>query len=41
VISRHLKNEFQEGELGLIATVAKNATAQNEGGREISREIEY
>lgn len=31
VISRHLKNIYQEGELDRTATVAKNATAQIEG----------
>lgn len=41
VISRHIKNVLDEGELGAQATVAKYATVQNEGGREISREIEY
>jgi len=41
VISRHLKNVFEEGELDPAATVAKNATVQAEGQREVSREIEY
>jgi prophage maintenance system killer protein len=41
VISRHLKNIYTEGELDREATVAKNATVQKEGNREISREIEY
>jgi len=41
VISRHLSNVFRDGELDKASTVAKNATVQNEGGREISREIEY
>lgn len=41
VISRHLKNIFNEGELDLKSTVAKNATVQQEGNRSISREIEY
>lgn len=41
VISRHLKNIYQEGELQRGATVAKNATVQKEGGREVTREIEY
>lgn len=35
VISRHLHNIFRTGELTRGATVAKNATAQNEGGREV------
>ena len=41
VISRHLSNVFREGELDKDSTVAKNATVQKEGGREISRDIEY
>ncbi len=41
VISRHLRRIFQSGELEREATVAKNATAQREGGREVVREIEY
>jgi hypothetical protein len=40
VISRHIKNVFDEGELSPAATVAKNATVQIEGTREITREIE-
>ncbi len=41
VISRHLRNIFKEGELTRMATVAKNATVQKEGGRSIFRDIEY
>lgn len=41
VISRHLKNIFLTGELSESATVAKNATVQLEGNREVLREIEY
>lgn len=41
VISRHLRNIYQEGELDRQATVAKNATVQNEAGRSVSRVIEY
>lgn len=41
VISRHLRNVFATGELDREATVAKNATVQQEGGREVVREIEY
>lgn len=41
VISRHLRNVFQSGELEREATVAKNATVQREGNREVVREIEY
>jgi len=41
VISRHLRNVFKEGELDREATVAKNATVQQEGGREVVRDIEF
>jgi hypothetical protein len=40
VISRHLKNIYQEGELNEQTTVAKNATVQSEGGRQVKRKIE-
>ncbi|WP_446011402.1 RhuM family protein [Candidatus Electrothrix sp.] len=41
VISRHLRNIFQSGELEKEATVAKNATVQNEGDRQVTRTIEW
>lgn len=41
VISRHINNIFNERELLREATVAKYATVQNEGGREVERNIEY
>ena len=41
VISRHLRNVFKEGELDREATVAKFATVQAEGGREVKRTVEY
>jgi len=41
VISRHLRNVFQTGELERAPTVAKIATVQREGDREITREVEY
>lgn len=41
VISRHIKNIYKEGELQAYATVAKNATVQQEGKRSITRKIEY
>lgn len=41
VISRHIKNVFEEGELSPESVVAKNATVQTEGGREIVRELDY
>lgn len=40
-ISRHIRNVFKEGELERAATVAKFATVQTEGNREITRYIEY
>jgi len=40
-ISRHLKNVFESGELEREATVAKFATVQREGDREVSRQVEY
>lgn len=40
-ISRHIKNIFEEGELSESRTVAKFATVQNEGSREVERDIEY
>ena len=41
VISRHLRNVFASGELERTATVAKNATVQREGDREVARETEF
>jgi len=41
VISRHLRNIFKTGELERDATVAKNATVQNEGRRRVTRYIEW
>ncbi len=41
VISRHLRNIYTSGELERSATVAKNATVQREGEREVVRDIEY
>jgi len=41
VISRHIKNVFEEGELSPAATVAKSATVQAEGGKQVTREIEF
>lgn len=40
VISRHLRNIFKSAELDREATVAKNATVQMEGDRQIKRELE-
>lgn len=41
VISRHISAIFKENELEKASTVAKNATVQNENGRNILRQIEY
>lgn len=40
-IGKHINNVFSEGELNKASTVAKFATVQNEGGRDIERQIEY
>ena len=40
-VSRHLKNVYETGELQREATVADIATVQEEGGRQVSRELEY
>jgi hypothetical protein len=41
VISRHIKNVFDERELSPGATVARYATVQREGERDVTREVEY
>jgi hypothetical protein len=41
VISRHLRNIYKTEELAREATVAKTATVQMEGSREVQREIEF
>ncbi|PJE79247.1 hypothetical protein CI610_01794 [invertebrate metagenome] len=41
VISRHLKAIFDTGELEREATVAKNATVQTEGKRQVQRQVEF
>jgi len=40
-ISRHLRNVFETGELPREATVAKFATVQREGDREVRRDLEH
>lgn len=40
-VNKHLKNIYASGELTPGATVSKMETAQIEGGRQISREIEF
>ena len=41
VISRHIRTIYATGELARGSTVAKTATVQNEGGRRVTREIEF
>ena len=41
VISKHIKNIFDEGEIDPAGTVAKFATVQTEGARSVTREIEF
>jgi hypothetical protein len=41
VISKHIKNIFEEGELRAEGTVAKFATVQVEGSRTVNREVEF
>ena len=41
VISRHISNIYEEGELVREATVAKSATVQSEGGKQVMRDIEF
>lgn len=40
-ISKHLQNIFNEGELAQESTVSKMETVQNEGGRSVTRMIDY
>jgi Virulence protein RhuM family len=40
-IGKHISNVFGDGELEKISTVANFATVQNEGGREVKRDVEY
>lgn len=41
VISRHIKNILEEGELEEESTIAKYAIVQDEGNREVEREASY
>jgi prophage maintenance system killer protein len=41
VISRHLRKAFASGELERAATVAKNATVELEGGRQVVRQVDF
>lgn len=40
-VSRHIRNIFSEGELQQSATVANFTTVQNEGDRQVKRQITY
>ena len=40
-INKHLKNIFEEGELEKVATLSILEMIQNEGGREVKRNIEF
>jgi len=40
-IGKHINSVFSEGELDKRSTVAKFATVQNEGGRNVKRQIEH
>jgi len=41
VVTKHLQNIFQEGELDKNSTCAKIAQVQNEGVRQVSRDVEF
>ncbi|MFA6475119.1 MAG: RhuM family protein [Patescibacteria group bacterium] len=41
VITKHLQNIFKEGELNKVATCAKIAQVQNEGKRQVTRDVEF
>ncbi len=41
VISRHIRNVFEEGELNRSGTVAGFATVRMEGGRQVERRVEH
>ena len=41
VITKHLRNIFKDRELKKEATSAKNAQVQNEGGRQVKRNVEF
>ena len=40
-VGKHINNIIEEEELDKNSTVAKFATVQNEGGRDVERQIEY
>ena len=41
VITKHLKNIYDSGELDKVSTCAKFAQVQQEGNRTVRRELEY
>lgn len=41
VISRHVSNIYREGEVSRESTCAKYALVQNEGNRQVERQVEY
>ncbi|MFH1232880.1 MAG: virulence RhuM family protein, partial [Patescibacteria group bacterium] len=41
VVTKHLQNIFQEGELDKNLTCAKNAQVQTEGSRQVTRDVEF
>ena len=40
-MNEHIKNIYSEGELSEEATIRKNRIVQNEGSREIEREVTF
>ncbi len=41
VVTKHIRNAFQEGELDPQSTSAKFAQVRSEGGRQVSREVDH
>jgi len=41
VVTKHLQNIFEEGELDKKSTSAKIAQVQNEGQRQVTRDVEF
>jgi len=41
VVTKHLQNIYEEGELGKEATCAKTAQVQTEGARQVTRQVEF
>ena len=40
-ISKHINNVYKDGELEKLSTVANFAIVQNEGGRNVTRDVEH